>query len=318
MLRRLLTTSLAALTLTMTTTGVSWIAAPSPAAHATISSSVTASFPVVRPNDNNNLVRIVQLALGDYGYSLTADGAYGSGTLAAVTAFQGSRGLTKDGVVGQNTWAALLKPLDTNSSGAMVKALQTDLGIDVNGSYGPGTDAAVIRIQWATGQTQDNLVGSNTWAAVVGARAYVHGVGPNQLYRSRWHDYAVNGYMPANELCGIAQNSNWRFACRGVRDFNAMDAAFKVKFGHVMPVTSWSASLYRTYAQQVSAYNNYLAGTGNLAAKPGTSNHGWGLAADISTSLMTSTESSWLAANAANWGFVRDVSGEPWHYHYIR
>lgn len=68
----------------------------------------------------------------------------------------------------------------------------------------------------------------------------------------------------------------------------------------------------------MSAYNNYLAGTGNLAAKPGTSNHGWGLAADISTSLMTSTESSWLAANAANWGFVRDVSGEPWHYHYIR
>jgi len=318
MFRRLLTTAVAALTLTFVNVGVSMVGAPAPAANAAISSSVTASFPIVRPSDNNNLVRIVQLALGDYGYSLTADGVYGSGTLAAVKAFQGSRGLTKDGVVGQNTWAALLKPLDTNSSGAMVKALQAGLGVDVDGVYGAGTDAAVIRVQWATGQAQDNLVGSNTWAAVVGARAYVHGVGPNQLYRSRWHDYAVNGYMPAGELCGIAQNSSWKFACRGVRDFNAMDAAFKAKFGHVMPVTYWAPSLYRTYAQQVTAYNNYLNGTGNLAAKPGTSNHGWGLAADISTSIMSATESSWLGANAANWGFVRDVSGEPWHYHYIR
>jgi peptidoglycan hydrolase-like protein with peptidoglycan-binding domain len=36
-----------------------------------------------------------------------ADGIYGSGTIAAVTAFQKAKGLTADGVCGKNTWAAL-------------------------------------------------------------------------------------------------------------------------------------------------------------------------------------------------------------------
>ena len=39
--------------------------------------------------------------------SLKVDGKYGTGTEAAVTAFQKSNGLTADGVVGQETAAAI-------------------------------------------------------------------------------------------------------------------------------------------------------------------------------------------------------------------
>jgi hypothetical protein len=40
---------------------------------------------------------------------------------------------------------------------------------------------------------------------------------------------------------------------------------------------------YRTYAQQAELYRQYLAGTGPLAARPGTSAHETGRALDVST-----------------------------------
>ena len=40
-------------------------------------------------------------------------------------------------------------------------------------------------------------------------------------------------------------------------------------------------SSYRTYDQQVHFWNLYQSGRGNLAARPGTSNHGWGNAVDL-------------------------------------
>lgn len=54
-------------------------------------------------------------------------------------------------------------------------------------------------------------------------------------------------------------------------------------------IPTGSKSSYRTYEQQVELYNAYLNGTGNLAAVPGTSNHGWGLAVDVATQQMRST-----------------------------
>ena len=69
---------------------------------------------------------------------------------------------------------------------------------------------------------------------------------------------------------------------------------------------------FRTQAEQQYLYGCYRSGrcnNGNLAASPGYSNHQNGLALDLSTS-------SWLAANAQRFGFVRTVPSEPWHYEY--
>ena len=42
-----------------------------------------------------------------------------------------------------------------------------------------------------------------------------------------------------------------------------------------------SRSSYRTFAEQQHFWNLFQAGKGNSAARPGTSNHGWGNAVDL-------------------------------------
>jgi LAS superfamily LD-carboxypeptidase LdcB len=53
----------------------------------------------------------------------------------------------------------------------------------------------------------------------------------------------------------------------------------------------------------------------NLAAKPGNSNHQNGIAIDIAVAGADGNEVyEWLKLNAPRFGFVRTVSGEPWHW----
>lgn len=67
---------------------------------------------------------------------------------------------------------------------------------------------------------------------------------------------------------------------------------------------------FRTFAEQQELYRRYLNGTGNLAAKPGTSNHEGGQAIDVSD-----TEGFARAMNAMGEGrLYRRIPGEPWHF----
>ncbi len=69
---------------------------------------------------------------------------------------------------------------------------------------------------------------------------------------------------------------------------------------------------FRTMAEQQHLYDCYLhksCNNGNLAARPGYSNHQGGYALDLTTS-------SWLASHAGQFGFVRTVPSEAWHYEY--
>jgi hypothetical protein len=70
---------------------------------------------------------------------------------------------------------------------------------------------------------------------------------------------------------------------------------------------------FRTMAEQKYFYGCYQSkkcNNGNLAAKPGFSNHQSGRALDLSTS-------AWLANNAAKFGFKRTVPSEAWHYEFF-
>lgn len=77
-------------------------------------------------------------------------------------------------------------------------------------------------------------------------------------------------------------------------------------------VTLTLNSGFRTNDEQRYFYHCYQTkecNDGNLAAKPGYSNHQNGRALDVSTS-------KWLKENAGSFGFRRTVPSEPWHYEY--
>jgi putative chitinase len=58
--------------------------------------------------------------------------------------------------------------LKLGSEGEDVKKLQTKLGVDPIGKFGPKTDAAVRSWQAANGLTADGIVGDGTWAKMFG------------------------------------------------------------------------------------------------------------------------------------------------------
>lgn len=65
--------------------------------------------PTVKKGAKGNVTRLIQERLNSVGFSLGADGIFGTATYNAVKVFQRNRGLSQDGIVGKNTWNWLLK-----------------------------------------------------------------------------------------------------------------------------------------------------------------------------------------------------------------
>ena len=135
----------------------------------------------LRMGDSGSAVKDLQTKLKKLGYySGTVDSTFGSGTYAAVRAFQKKYNLTADGVAGSET----LKKLDSayknadsdkddgslrkGATGSAVKNLQTKLkklgfyNAYVDGSYGDTTVAAVKAFQKKYNLTADGVAGSET------------------------------------------------------------------------------------------------------------------------------------------------------------
>ena len=135
----------------------------------------------LRMGDSGSAVKDLQTKLKKLGYyNGTVDSTFGSGTYAAVRAFQKKYNLTADGVAGSET----LKKLDSayknadsdkdddslrkGATGSAVKDLQTKLkklgfyNAYVDGSYGDTTVAAVKAFQKKYNLTADGVAGSET------------------------------------------------------------------------------------------------------------------------------------------------------------
>ena len=135
----------------------------------------------LRMGDSGSAVKNLQTKLKKLGYySGTVDSTFGSGTYAAVRAFQQKNGLTADGVAGSET----LKKLDSayknadsdkdddslrkGATGSAVKDLQTKLkklgfyNASIDGDYGDTTVAAVKAFQKKYNLTSDGVAGSET------------------------------------------------------------------------------------------------------------------------------------------------------------
>ena len=89
--------------------GISFKSAPAKNKTST-SNKVSITLPKLRKGSNSGYVKTVQILLNKYNKAgLVEDGGFGSKTDAAVRAYQKSRGLGVDGIVGIKTWGQLLK-----------------------------------------------------------------------------------------------------------------------------------------------------------------------------------------------------------------
>ena len=127
-----------------------------------------ATWPTVQQGAEGQTVKTIQYLLRYRGQSLSVDGIFGAGTAQAVRNIQSANSLAVDGVVGTNTWGALTETVRQGDDGDAVRAVQSELGITVDGDFGPATNNAVRNFQGANNLTVDGVVGPNTWATLVG------------------------------------------------------------------------------------------------------------------------------------------------------
>lgn len=126
----------------------------------------------------------------------------------------------------------------------------------------------------------------------------------------------TNGNMAASALCGVWDGTQFRSdAAQALTDLNQ---DFRAQFGRDICITGG----YRTFASQQSL----KARKGALAATPGRSQHGWGLAADLcgAESRSGTTEWQWMDQNGPIYGWENPAwarpggagAYEPWHWEF--
>lgn len=131
-----------------------------------------------------------------------------------------------------------------------------------------------------------------------------------------WGGHA-NGKIPDAQMCVLFWDMRHRLRCDATGQLAALSTSYKARFGRDICVTD----AYRTYASQVFL----KAEKGYLAATPGTSNHGWGLAVDLcgGVNKADTPEYLWMRANAPAYGWdnpawarVGGSKPEAWHWEF--
>ncbi|WP_336923279.1 M15 family metallopeptidase [Aquipuribacter sp. SD81] len=126
-----------------------------------------------------------------------------------------------------------------------------------------------------------------------------------------------NGRMDGEFLCTLWDGKSEIRADAAV-SLAVLNESYRAEFGRDMCVTDG----YRSYAAQQSL----KARKPGLAARPGTSEHGWGLAVDLCGGVESAGPAySWLRENAPEHGWdnpawARRGGGgpyEPWHWEYV-
>jgi murein DD-endopeptidase MepM/ murein hydrolase activator NlpD len=262
---------------------------------------------------------------GVWGYPV----AQGSYTLSA--GFGQGGGLWSSGAhTGQDFAASIGTPVFASRAGTVSLEKVAWAGELVRIAHGGGVEslyAHMSRIDVTSGQQ----VKAGELIGAVGDRGNT--TGPHLHFEIRIDDRAVdpmplldpsaaqpsyggNGQIAEASLCPVAQGTQM-LRCDAAVDYRLMDAAFEGHFGVQLCITDSYRSLQ---VQQQLAKTKP-----RLAAVPGTSNHGWGLAVDLCGGVDTfaTPEHQWLVANAPRFGWDHpawaEAGGnrpEPWHFEY--
>jgi hypothetical protein len=126
-----------------------------------------------------------------------------------------------------------------------------------------------------------------------------------------------NGELPPEALCVLWGTSGQVLQQDAAAAFDLLSRAYAREFGRPICVTD----SYRSYAEQVAVKQ----AKPELAATPGYSKHGWGIATDLCDGVeqFGSATHTWLLDNAAQLGWFHPAWAEPsgskpeaWHWEY--
>jgi len=153
------------------------------------------------------------------------------------------------------------------------------------------------------------------------AKGYAQAVTQSASGPGEWGGHA-NGRIPAEVLCPIDPSGDQRLHCDAAAAFAQLDAGYRARFGAPISITD----SYRSYEDQVRLKASWCdRGACHMAATPGSSNHGWGLALDLGGGInrFGAAQHDWMRANAPALGWhhpdwARQGGGkeEPWHWEY--
>jgi hypothetical protein len=178
--------------------------------------------------------------------------------------------------------------------------------------------AELTRDQLARSKNADAMAAAAQLAAALRSRhsGTAVPIDPDQCKGLSTAGYA-NGAIPAAALCPVWGAPNQLLRGDAARAFTALSREYAKTFGRPICITD----SYRSRSQQVALYG--IKPT--LAARPGTSNHGWGTAADLCGGIESfgTTQHAWLLAHAPlygwfhpSWAQPTGSRPEPWHWEY--
>ena len=154
------------------------------------------SWPLVELGNQSENVKSVQYFLNAHGEAVAVDGSFGALTQGAVRAFQSTKGLGVDGIVGNQTWPVLLIQTSTGSQGDAVMAVQSQVAsrkatpLTIDGIFGQLTHDAVEQFQGVLGLSVDGIAGPITWNYF--ANGYLPGPAPNWVALVLYEDWSHN------------------------------------------------------------------------------------------------------------------------------
>ena len=125
-----------------------------------------------------------------------------------------------------------------------------------------------------------------------------------------------NGLLDSTGLCAIPWAERFSIRADAATALAAMNTAYRARFDRDLCLESG----YRTLAEQ----RRLKSLKGGLAAAPGKSNHGWGLAIDLCRAATSGDSWTWLQNNGPTFGWVNPTWAkrggrgpyEPWHWEY--
>jgi peptidoglycan hydrolase-like protein with peptidoglycan-binding domain len=241
-----------------------------------------ATYPTLSQGSTGPNVTSLQFLLTSRSRSTAADGDFGSGTKAAVAAFQSSAGLTADGVAGPATFGALVSTVRQGSSGPAVQALQVQLNkhgssLSTDGDFGPATNSAVRSFQSSHGLTVDGVVGPATWQNLLGT-GNGSTTSPGTTYASLSDEQKAN----ARTIIGVGKGAG-------------------------VPQYGWVIAL-ATSMQESTLINVDYGDADSLGLFQQRPSQGWGTTTQVRNTVLASKAFYGVATHTSNPGLL-DIAG---------